>query len=109
MGGGREKAVRESGAAEATTIQHHVYCYLFTAFLVFLCLTCPPSECVLFSQLLVIEGGHKQTQMKAQTALVQRLFVCVCVCVEHAREINANVLCPPRSALPLHCLPPSSL
>lgn len=53
----------------------HVYCYLFTAFRGFLCLTCPPSECVLFSQLLAIEGGHKQTQIKEQAALA---FIVCC-------------------------------
>lgn len=33
----------------------HVYCCLFTALLLFLCPSCPPSEHVLFSQLLIIE------------------------------------------------------
>lgn len=82
-GKGRERE-RRSQCFYSTA--SHVYCHLFTAFPLFLCLSCPPSERVLFSQLLVIEGGRKQTQIKAQ-ALVQRLCVCgLCVI-----EINAGV------------------
>lgn len=69
---GRERERCRQGLYSTTS---HVCCYLFTAFLLFLCLSCPPSERVLFSQLLVIEGGRKQTQIKAQAALVQGLCV----------------------------------
>lgn len=42
----------------------HVYCCLFTALLLFLCPSCPPSEHVLFSQLLIIEGGHTTLKLR---------------------------------------------
>lgn len=64
-GGGRKGRERERSSQGFYSTTSHVYCYLFTAFLVFLCLSCPPSERVLFSLLLVIEGGRKQTQIKA--------------------------------------------
>lgn len=54
---GREREQSSQGFYSTTS---HVYCYLFTASLLCLCLSCPPSECVLFSQLPVIEGGRKQ-------------------------------------------------
>jgi len=77
------------GAARPRPLQHHITCLLLFVygFLLFLCLSCPPSERVLFSQLLVIEGGRKQTQIKAQSSLVQRL----CLCAVHVIEINAGV------------------
>lgn len=89
LGGlGAKKGRERKRSSEPSTAPHHMsvaICLL----LFFLCLTCPPSECVLFSQLLAVEGGHKQTQIKEQAALAE--VVCVPLCGVGMTEINGGV------------------
>lgn len=78
VGGGGVLRVQVIETERLRLLLYHItHLLLFVySFLLFLYLSCSPSENVLFSQLLVIEGGHKQTQIKAKAALVQRLCVC---------------------------------
>lgn len=86
--------MRGSTDAKASTVPHHmsiaICLLLFHSFFVSPAL---PLSVSFFSQLLVIEGGRKQTQIKAQAAaIVKRLCVCAhninkCWCEERMLRI----------------------